>query len=169
MPSPLMFIWQGDAFTPIPRHAKECDVRFVIGERYQLEEILERSSKSHAQYFCALKEGWMSLPESMAHQFATPEHLRKFALIRTGFHDKRSIVAGSKAEAQRLAAFIRPMDDYAIVIVEERVVTAYTAQSQSYRAMGKAKFQESKQAVLDYIDGLLSVENGATAKAGSPA
>jgi len=41
-------------------------------------------------------------------------------------------------EAQRIAAFIKPMDTYAMVIVNECVVTVYTAKSQSLKAMASA-------------------------------
>ena len=50
------------------------------------------------------------------------------------------------------------MDEYAIVTVTGSLVTVYTAQSQSYRAMGKDKFQASKQAVLDLIAEMIGVE-----------
>lgn len=160
--APLTFTWDGEAMYPLPRLAKIADERFVIGERYTLDEVHERSSASHRQYFAAIRESWLNLPEHIADRFATPEHLRKWCLVKCGYHDERSIVCSSKAEAQRLAAFIRPMDDFAVVAVSEAVVSAYTAKSQSYRAMGKKEFQASKQAVLDYLDSLLGVDPGET-------
>ena len=90
--------------------------------------------------------------------------LAKWALIRAGFRDERTIACSSKAEAQRVADFVKPMDDYAVVVVREAVVLVYTAQSQSMRAMGKKSFQESKQAVLDALDALLGVDAGETAE-----
>ena len=167
MPSPLLYRWEGDCFTVAPRHAKEADHRFVIGEIYALDEIKERSSKSHAQYFAAIQEGWLSLPEAIAADFPTTEKLRKHCLIKSGFYDRRSIQCSSRAEALRLAAFIRPMDEYAIVTVTGSLVTVYTAQSQSYKAMGKQMFEESKRAVLNYIDDLLRVSRGETEKQGA--
>ena len=155
MQAPLMFTWQGDGFTPIPRHAKECDARYTVGERYTLEEIQERSAASHRQYFAAIREVWLNLGDEAAQQFPTPDHLRKFALIRTGFRDERTIQASSRAEALRLAAFVRPMDEFAIVTVTGSTVTVFTAKSQSMRAMGKADFQRSKSAVLEYIAELI--------------
>jgi hypothetical protein len=154
--APLMFTWQGDSFTPIHRHAKECDSRYVVGQTYVLEEIKDRSGASHRQYFAAINEGWKSLPDAAVEQFPTPEHLRKFALVKNGFRDERSIQCSSKAEALRVASFIRPLDEFSIVTVTSSTVTVYTAKSQSCRAMGKAEFQRSKQAVLDYIADILS-------------
>ena len=98
------------------------------------------------------------MPEYLAERFATAEHLRKHALIRAGFRDERTIVASSKAEAQRIAAFVRPFDEYAIVVAKEATVIVYTAKSQSLRAMGRKEFAESKNAVLDEIAAMAGVE-----------
>ena len=166
---PLIFTWDGEAMRIHPRFAKAADKRFVVHEQYALDEVQERSAKSHAQYFAAVREAWLSLPDHLAQQFPTQEHLRKHALIRTGFRDERSIAASSRAEALRLAAFVKPIDDYAIVTTTGPLVVIYTAKSQSYRQMGKAEFQRSKQAVLDFIDSLLGVEPGATQRAGAAA
>jgi len=62
MTAPLFFFWEGDAFRPIPRHAKECDKRFVIGQSYCLDEIHDRLPRSHRHFFAAVHEGWMNLP-----------------------------------------------------------------------------------------------------------
>jgi hypothetical protein len=166
---PLVFTWDGEAMQILPRFAKAADKRFVIGEIYALDEVHERSAKSHAQYFAALREGWLNLPDHLAQQFPTQEHLRKHALIRAGFRDERSIAASSRAEALRLAAFVKPIDEYAIVTTSGSLVVVYTAKSQSYRHMGKAEFQRSKQAVLDFVDSLLGVEQGATQREGEAA
>lgn len=142
----------------VPLRAKLADQAFVIGETYTLVEHHERSHASHAHYFAAVKEAWLNLPEEGAERFATEEHLRKFALIKSGYHDERSIVCGSKAEAQRVAAFVKPLDDFAIVVAKEAVVTIYTAKSQSMKAMGKFVFQASKEAVLETLAAMVGVE-----------
>lgn len=161
---PIEFAWDGEAMTPAtPFMARLADKHYVIGERYRLAEEHGRSAKTHNHYFAAINEAWRNLPDAMADEYPTPEHLRKKALIRAGFADERSIVCGSKAEAQRVAALIKPMDLYAIVTVSEATVRVYTAQSQSTRAMGAKVFQESKQAVLDFVDRLLGVTRGETA------
>lgn len=154
---PLTFDWNGEAFVPIKRHAKEADKRFVVHELYALEAIQQRSWKSHKHYFASVYEGWLNLPEAESAKFATSEHLRKHALIRGGYFDKRSIACSSKAEALRLAAFIKPFDEYAVVTVSGALVEHYTAQSQAQNVMGKERFEGSKRAVLDYIANLLDV------------
>jgi hypothetical protein len=155
--TPMVFQWTGKAMEPIRRFQKAANAEFVVGQTYTLEEIQARSSASHAHYFATLHEGWMSLPESEGDRFPTEEHLRKYLLMKAGYRDERTIVCSSKAEAQRLSAFIKPMDDYAIVTAREGVVTVYTAKSQSMKAMGKEEFQASKQAVLDALEEMLGV------------
>ena len=167
--TPLLFMWEGDCFRPVRHHAKQCDKRFVIGERYLLDEVQERSSKSHAQYFAAVGAAWQNLPDELAEKWPTSEHLRKHALIRCGFFDKTSLQASSRAKALRLAAYIRPMDDYAIITVSGSLVERYTAKSQSYRTMPKGEFQASKQAVLDWIASLIGTNAKALAKNASEA
>lgn len=156
--APLAFTWDGEAM--VPRHPRLADKAFAVGEIYVLVEHHDRSQASHRQYFAAIRDAHDNLPEDLAEQFATPDHLRKWALCKAGYADERSIVCASKAEAQRMAAFLRPMDSFAVVTVREAMVRVYTAQSQSLKAMGKQAFQDSKQKVLDILDGLVGVERG---------
>lgn len=162
--TPIIYTWNGEAMEPLPRFHNLVNAEFVVGERYRLSEDNERSRATHNHFFAAVQDAWETLPEHMAERFATSKHLRKWALIKCGYRDERSIVCASKAEAQRLAAFIKPMDEFAVVVVTEAMVTVCTAKSQSRKAMGGKDFQDSKQAVLDYLDGLIGTERGALAK-----
>lgn len=159
MPMPLLLQYNGEGEfrTPSRYWAKEADKQFVVGDHYRLAEHHDRSTASHNQYFAAINEAWESLPDDLLAEYPSPEHLRKKMLVKAGYADERSIVCASKAEALRVSAFVKPMDEYAVVDVREAVVRVYTAQSQKYHAMGKAEFNESKQKVLDQIDKLLGV------------
>ena len=149
MTAPLLYRWSGEAMEPAnPRFAREANKAFVVGETYTLEEIEHRSMRSHRHYFAAINDAWENLPERFAGEFPTPEHLRKRALIEAGYRDERTIVASSKAEALRVAAFIRPMDEYALVSVSGAAVVVWTAKSQNLRAMDARTFAQSKEAVL---------------------
>jgi len=156
--------WSGEAFEPLPGFRKRADGAFVVGQVYHMEPIEERTARSHRFYFACINEAWQSLPEDFSERFPTPDHLRKFALIKAGFADSRQLVAASRDEALRLAAFIRPMDEYAVVSVSESVVTVWTAQSQSTRAMDKATFKASKDGVLAAIEELMDMEPGTLGK-----
>ena len=150
--------------------ARLADSVLVVGRVYPLLIREERSSASHNHYFAAITEAWRNLPEPLLERFQSSEHLRKYALIKAGYAEERSIVCASKAEAQRLAGFIRPMDDFAVVMARDCVVTVWTAKSQSYRAMGRADFERSKQAVLDYAASLIgSTPAALAANAGAAA
>jgi len=155
--TPLPFFWDGSAMVPPSRFAKQADQQFVIGETYTLAEVQDRSSASHRHYFALINDAWMNLPEAQGERFPSAESLRKYALVKAGYRDERSIVCASKAEAHRVASFIKPMDEYAIVFVFEATVTVYTAKSQSVRAMGKAEFQASKDAVIAVLAEMIDV------------
>lgn len=157
MNAAIVYTWDGEAMQALPRFAKVADKQFVVGEQYRMEAVEERSLISHRHYFAQLHEDWLNLPEDISEDFPTQEHLRKWALIKTGYADKQSIVCSSKEEAMKVAAFIEPMDVYAVVTVEGCVVTKYNAQSQSVKAMGKEKFQKSKSDVLDYVSAMIGV------------
>lgn len=150
--------WTGEALEPLPAFAKRADAALVVGQVYRLQEIEDRSPATHRHFFAAVANAHANLPEHLVERFPTPDHLRKFALIKSGFCDQRTFVAGSKAEALRLAAFIRPIDSYAVVTVTDRTVTQYTAHSQSQAAMGKARFAQSKDAVFDVLADMLGTD-----------
>lgn len=157
--APIFCGWDGESFTPVnSTWAKRADQVYVVGARYFVVGNEPRSQASHSHYFAALHDAWASLPEDIAERFATVEHLRAYALIKTGYHDSESIVLPTKADALRVAAFTRAREAFAVVLVKEYTVTVYTAKSQSMRAMGKEDFQASKTAVLDFVAGLVGVE-----------
>jgi hypothetical protein len=157
-PPILLYVWDGESMVPLPRFAKKCDEVFVVGQTYPLEVREDRSWKSHGHYFACVNDAWGNLREDLAERFPTPDHLRKWALIKSGYADSRQFVAGSKAEAVRLAAFLKPCDEYAIVTVSECVVTEWKARSQDLRSMPKKEFQASKDAVLDVLAGMVKVK-----------
>ena len=153
----------------MPLNPRAAERQYAVGEVYHLDHREERSSASHAHYFAQLDDMWASLPDVLAEQFPTPEYLRKRALIQAGYRDERSIVASSKTEAVRIAAFVRPIDEFAAVSVRGNVVIVWTARSQSMRAMGKREFQASKDAVLGIVADLLGIKQQASRVGERPA
>lgn len=153
---PMTFAWDGEAMRPLA--PKLADKHYVVGENYRLVPHEDRSVNSHNHFFASVADAWQNLPEHLAEQFQSSEHLRKYALIKAGYCDKRSIVSATEADANRMASFIKPLDEYAVVTVSERVVTVYTAKSQSTRAMGRAAFQDSKEKVLQIVADLVGVK-----------
>jgi hypothetical protein len=118
-----------------------------------------QSDKSRAHQFAWLRDAWANLPEQYAMEAwaQSPEHLRKYALVKSGFCDTITYPCSSSAEAQRWAANMRPMDEYSIVIARGSVVYRFVAKSQSRKAMGREEQRKSKQAILDFVAGLIGV------------
>lgn len=162
MTVPIIFQWANGAMYPLARFRRHLS-QYEEGEYYRLAEVEDRSMRSHNHYFAAVKDGWLNLPEIYAQEFATPEHLRKRALIECGYYEQRTIALSSHDDALQLAVYARSKDEYAVVSVNGSVVVERTAKSQAVKAMGKKAFQKSKQDVLDWIDALLGVEQGETA------
>lgn len=57
---------------------------------------------------------------------------------------------------------MRPFDEYSVITIEGTTIYRFVAQSQSKRAMGAKRFQESKTAIIEYLEDLLGVERGAS-------
>ena len=157
MNAPISFHWDGESMVPLKRFQRLCDKQFVVGEVYPLAVNEERSRATHNHYFASLHDAWLNLPEAVASDFPTEDHLRKYALIKAGFCDKREAVFSSVDDALHAAAIVKPADEYAIVEVSGQILRVYTAKSQSMRAMGKADFQASKEAVLEVVSGMVGV------------
>lgn len=158
MAAPITFQWNGEAMVPHPRYMAQCNRAFAVGENYPLIVHEERSGNSHRHYFAAVHDAWLNLPDDLALNFRTSEHLRKWALIQAGYASERTIACSSREEARKVAAFIKPMDEYAVVLVRGDCIKVFTAESQSHRNMGKKRFQESKDKVLEILSGLIGVK-----------
>ncbi len=157
----MTYLGKGRFEVPSDHWAHLADKHYAEGELVRMERHEIVSSASRGHYFATLKDAWANLPDEWAVQIPSPEALRKYALIKAGYCDQHTFTCASKAEAQRLAAFLKPVDEYAIVIAKESTVTRFTAKSQSERAMGKKGFQASKDAVLGIVAEML----GTNAKA----
>ncbi len=154
---PIPYRWSGSSFEPLPRFVKECDATYVIGEVYRLAPVNERSIATHAHEFAWLDEAWQNLPEAIADQYPSVEHLRKRGLIAAGYYDETIVDAGSNAAAIRVAAAFRSREEFALVIVRGHFVIIRTAKSQSRRAMNAKEFQTSKTALMEVVANLIGV------------
>ena len=147
--------WDGLVMRPLDAAAAARE--FPRRGRYLLQECAARSGRSHRHYFAALASAWRNLPEDQAARFPSPEHLRKIALIKCGYAKRREIVCASPEEAQRLLGLIEGIDEYALISIIGPVVTVWSASSQSARHMGRDRFQQSKQQVIEFAAGLIGV------------
>lgn len=149
--------WRWNGACLFPTRQELAERMFEVNGRYHLESHFERSGARHRAYFASINEAWHSLPHDAQDELPSPEHLRKFALIKTGWRDEEHVILKTAAEAELVASFCRPFDTYAIVWRDGNRVVRWTARSQSYRNMTKDEFNQSADAVLDYVAGLIGV------------
>jgi hypothetical protein len=158
---PLTYEWTGESFKPAtPFHATQADRYFVVGGLYHLSVEEPRSTRSHRHYFAAIREAWLNLSEEQTMRWPSPDALRKWALIACGYRSLRSIACSSRHEATKMAAFLKPLDPYSLVSVNENIVLYATALSQTQHganAMDKETFEQSKKDVLDCISAQIAV------------
>lgn len=155
--APMWFTWDGEAMQPRAPHL--ADQSYVIGQRYRMGEIEERSEVSHNHQFAWLNEAWQSLPDHLQQEYPSADFLRRRALIATGWCNVTDYPCGTKAEAARWAEFLRrEIEAYDVVVQSESVVRVFRPRSQARGKMNKADFQASKTAVLEWVAALLEVE-----------
>jgi hypothetical protein len=134
----------------VTNHCPECG--FVLSDEKP------RSRQTHNHYFAAINDAWENLPEKISGEFPSPEHLRKYAMIRTGHCITHKMLAANNKAAIEAATFIMELDEFALCEVAGNVVTVYRAQSQSFRAMGKDVFKKSKEDVLGFLSQLIGAD-----------
>jgi hypothetical protein len=147
------------ALIPTDRFTARAAELFVDGAVYWVSVEPERTEKSHKHEFAWLKEAWKQLPERLAPEYPTTEHLRKRALIDGGFYDEQVIDVGTEAGALRVMQSIRsfPGEGFSMVFIRGRFVIVRRAKSQSKAAMGAADFQRSKTVILEIVSDLIGV------------
>lgn len=123
----------------------------------------QRTTQAHRHQFAAINDLWENLParHADAPYAKSAEAFRKHGLIQTGFCAVDTIVCenhdAAKETAPVVAKFARTAHGYALIVVRDNLVICTTPESQSYKAMGKERFQASKQAVLEWGESLLGV------------
>lgn len=157
----VTYRWEGDVMRPFGvGMAKRADEQYVVGELYRLAEPNDRTQQAEGFYFANLKEMWGSLPEKYNEDWfaESPDALRHYALIKTGFANTEMFPCETVQEAKRWAAFLGPMSHHAIIKRDGTTVYRFTAKSQSRKAMpGRATFAESTNKVLDFVADLIGL------------
>ena len=151
-------IWNGMAFVPDGNSARDAACRsYRMGQPVTLFVMQERTERTHNHQFAWLDDAVENMPERFDGEpwAASAEHLRKYALISTGFFNVKSIATDGQAEAERWAAVMQSLDPFSVVAIRGDVVHLFTAQSQSMKAMGKERFQRSKTAILNFVANII--------------
>jgi len=129
-----------------------------VGEVHGWQMAEHRSAKSHDHFFAVVNEAWKSLPEHLADEFPSPEHLRKWSLIKAGYCSETKVVCANNDAALTLVSTARSMDKFALVDIDGKVVTIWRAESQRKDAMGREKFKEAKDAAMHIISALIGAD-----------
>ena len=155
--------WNGDALVPSGHSLAMARQLMEPGDTVIVEIDHPRSPQTHKHQFAEIADAWRHLPESLQDKpwAVNPETLRKYALIVTGYRNTYQIDCGTKASADRVGKALQAAEagkhGFAIAQAKGPVVTVWTPESQSMRAMGGKRFQESKQKVLEWIADLIGV------------
>ena len=152
------FMWNGEAM--IPARAKAADKEYVIGRRYWLEEVSDRSWISHRHEFAWIKRGsGQSAGELRRHVPVAGASAQGGAdrnqLAPRDDHRRREPGGGGARGGLR-----RGEDEFARVVVRGSTVVIQKARSQrmhGHDRMDKAEFQQSKDDILGWISELLGV------------
>jgi hypothetical protein len=165
---PIRWRWNGETMEPASDvWIAKANERYVVGAEYRLVEIREQSERSRRHFHAVVRDAWLTLPDELAAQFETADHLRKHCTIKAGFHEKRSIHCQSVQEARKVASFIRPLDSYAIVTTAENVVTVWTALSSA--GLDHQTFQRLKDGCLEEISKLIGTDAATLSRQGENA
>ena len=76
-----------------------------------------------------------------------------------------TVVCENKEAARKFTIECRKQEVFAVVDVEDNVVSMWTPESQSYKAMGKERFNKSKSDVLDWIAKVIGADPADLGKA----
>lgn len=152
---PLTYMGDG-VFRTTPYHLARLD--YGQGEMITVEEVLERSAKSHKHYFAVIAEAWRNLPEDLGDEYPNPEALRKRALIKCGYATLTELLCANNAEAQKAVAAFTAADPYSFCEISDKAARIWRATSQSQKAMGGKRFAESKEKVLHWISNLIGAD-----------
>jgi hypothetical protein len=155
---PIYGVWRADGtFAPLPRFEHRAAEQLVVGHTYRIVEGDEPSTATKNHLFLCIGEAFKNLPEHIAGRFVSPEHLRKWCLIKEGYADERNLVFDTPGDAQRAAVLMSQLNNqFAVIVVRECVVSIYVAKS--IRPMDKKEFQECKEKVLDRLAAMLGIK-----------
>ena len=134
------------------------DRKLVIGECYRVSIYHERSETYHAKYFATIAEAWQHLPNPWDQMLPSPEHLRKYALIKAGWCDSVTLPLKSKSDAIAGVNAARFIDAYCVATATANVLTIFKARSQRKAFQDAHSFYETAVRVFDVIGGIIGVD-----------
>jgi len=173
---PVLFTWDAkeEVMRLVPRFRRVAQGQFVDSEEYPLEVKEQRSSKDHAHFFASVGNAFDHITDAETLEIlSTPNKLRQWALIQTGWCDvtifgplpKRAAIKSARMAATNFRAqddyveiSMRPSHDEETGEINGWAVVIKNAKSQSRASMDKEAFRASKIAVLEVLSGHIEVK-----------
>lgn len=154
-------VFRDGAFWPLESGGWAARARRFYGEgvEYLMEESPTPSTKTRSHFHATLAEVFKNLPAELAEQYPSIEHLRKRALIETGFCTHTVAVLDNVGQAVRVAGFLKNgTGAFNLVVRRDATVTLYVPLSERDIAKDKARYQDMKDKVLGWAAGLIGVK-----------
>lgn len=155
--------WDGERFYVVGNYSKTwCFENLKEHELVSMEMVRGRSESQHRKQFAVIRNAWANLPEKLidAPYAASPETLRKHALIVTGTRKVKVVECGTSEVAERVAAAMeedsQAAGEYCIISIAGTVVQRLTAKSQKEDKMSGPEFKQSSERAMDWIANLIS-------------
>lgn len=130
---------------------------FKNGDRVIVEIYEPRSVSWERKFFAIVNSAWMNLPWDMQQEFATPDELRKWALIQTGHcHERKGVMASNKAVLEYMSS-PRATDDYVLFSVNGATFVERRPMSMRRDQMNREQFNKAADDVIACLAKLLGV------------
>lgn len=143
---------------PQSGYLAQCEKRFVVGQIYTLEQVDEaRNMNAHNAYMAEVASAWENLSDAATKKLKTPTHLRKWALIETGWYDEQIVDCGTHELASRMATFTHQTDEYCEIRIRKNLLVIRRPRSQKRSKMNSEDFKKSSKAVLDLLADMIGV------------
>ena len=159
--------WNGERFVLPPISRMKCKETLQPNEAVVLEVKRPRHLAMHRRFMAMVADYHSNLPEHLADApfAASPDHLRKYALIRCGFADTTTHTAKSEAEALRVEETFQSMrgDTFALVYRQGLIVCRSVALSQAFAAMNQKSFKQSSEHIEEFLATLVGGKRGEAA------
>lgn len=156
--------WRDGTLIPLDKFQPDCRRFFVHDGIYVVEADRPEHIAANKAYHAEIRTLWSNLPETLDVHYPKPEHLRKRALIKTGYYTANYVTLETEEEARVVQSIMKPLDEFSVVIRRNNVVRVYRPRSQRLRReeddavrMDADELKQSRKDVLDFCRALVSV------------
>lgn len=162
--------FDGEAFRPLDKFMPEVRRTYATGSLVVIDADYPENMAANRAYHAEIRALWQNLPETLDVHYPRPDHLRKRALIKTGYYTANSVALKTAEEARVVAGIMKPLDEFSVVIVRDNVIRIFRPRSQRLRhndedavKMDADELRQSRKDVLEFCRKIVGV-NAAEAR-----